>query len=254
LSPSADRGASRARLGAPHLVPLAAVAAALFLIWRFGGALLDPSLATAAAGADAQVRAALQAQRRASLEDVYGFRSGGRVSLEPVTFGDVTVSAEGGRARVFAIVNAQGTVAWRGEEAALGYVGNEAFAMSRCRSAPWCADGEQFAQLRGVLTALFRRADAAAARDPEAALRLASEAYSGGKPALAARLARAWSAAAAGPEPVPHIRAWQVRVERDRATAGEDYDLVAPDGARERRRAVYALAREGDRWVFVDGL
>lgn len=252
MNRSAERGADRARLGAPYLVPLAAVVAAVVLLWRYGGALLDPGLATAAAGADAQVKAALAAQARATIDDVYGFQAGGRVALEPVRFGDVTVSAEDGRAEVLAVVEAQGRVTWPRGETSIGYVGREAFAMARCRSVRWCADGEQFANLRGVLTALFRRADAAASGDAQAAARLASSAYQGdgGKAALGARLEQAYGAARGE----VRVRAWQVRVERERASVGEDLEVTSADGAIERRRAVYALAREDGRWVFVDGL
>ena len=252
MSRSAERGADRGRLGAPHLVPFVAVAAALVLLWRYGGALLEPGLATAAAGAEAQVKAALASQGRAALDEVYGFQGGGRVTLEPVRFGDVTVSAGEGRAEVLAVVEAQGRVTWPRGEASLGYVGREAFAMRPCRSVRWCADGEQFANLRGVLTALFRRADAAAARDVEAAVRLASPAYQGegGRAALEARLASVYREPAVD----ARVRGWQVRVERERATVGEDLEVAGADGASERRRAVYRLAREDGRWVFVDGL
>lgn len=254
MSRSAERGGGvRRRLGAPRLVPLAAVAAALVLLWRFGGELLEPGLASAAAGPEAQVKAALAAQRRATLDDAYGFQAGGRVALERVAFGDVTVSADGdgGRAQVLAVVDAQGRVTWPRGEASLGYVGREGFAMARCRSVRWCADGEQFANLRGVLTAVFRRADAAASGDPAAVVRLASPAYEGegGTAALAARLAEAYRAPAEA-----RVRAWQIRVERERASVGEDLEVAGVGGAPERRRAVYRLAREDGRWVFVDGL
>jgi hypothetical protein len=194
----------------------------------------------------------LGAQGRATLDDVYGFRAGGRVALDPVHFGDVTVAAEEGRALVLAVVEAQGRVTWPHGEAQLAYVGREAFAMTPCRSVRWCADGEQFAQLRGVLTALLRRADAAAAADPEAAARLASAAYQGegGRAALAERLAAGYGASVGE----ARVRAWQIRVERDRATVGEDLEVARADGGSERRRALYRLAREDGRWVFVDGL
>jgi hypothetical protein len=141
--------------------------------------------------------------------------AGARAELSPVRFGDVAVQVDAGgqRAEVLAVVDAQGAVTWRGERAGLGYVGREAFAMARCPAARWCPDGPQLPALRGVLTALRGRADA---------------------------------------EPDRHVRAWQIRVERERATAGEDYDLVLPGGV-ERRRAVHTLRRAGAGWVFVDG-
>jgi hypothetical protein len=230
------------------------VLVALFalLIWRNWSALVALDVPIAAAGPETQVKEALAHQDRAALADVYGFMAGGTAELQPVRFEDVTVSLDGEKARVLAIVEAQGRVVWRGERADLSYVGREAFQMSRCKIALWCGDGDQFARLRGVLTALFRRADAHGTRDVAAAGRLVSEAYAepGGKPALLSRLAQDFRA----PAPEIHVRAWQIRVERDRAQVGEDYDLVAAGGARERRRAHYTLALEGDRWRFVQGL
>jgi hypothetical protein len=259
LSRSAERGAPAElpprrgrRMGAPHLVPAVLAVVAGVLLWRFGAALLDPALSTAAASPETQVKQALAEQARATLDDVYGFRAGGTVELAPVRFADVTVEADRGRARVLAVVEARGTVAWRAGRAELTYVGREAFGMARCRSVRWCADGEQFAQLRGVLTALFRRADAAAARDADALGRVVSLAYAGpgGRGALLVRRA----AGDGWPGGEARVRTWQIRVERDRASVGEDFDLVDSGGGSERRRALYALAREDGRWVFVDGL
>ncbi len=249
--PRAPRRARAGRRGAPYRFPVAVVAVVAVLIWRNWGALVSFDLPIAAAGAETQVKEALAHQQRAALADVYGFMAGGTAQLEPVRFGDVTVSMDQGKARVLAVVEAQGRVVWRGEKADLSYVGRESFGMTRCRIALWCGDGEQFTRLRGVLTALFRRADATATRDVSAAGRLVSEAYAGpgGKPALLARLARDFRAPAAE----VHVRAWQIRVERDRARVGEDYDVVQPGGARERRRSLYTLELEGDRWRFVDG-
>jgi len=248
----ARRRARAGRLGSPYLFPLALVAVVAFLIWRNWGALTSFDLPIAAAGAETQVKEALAHQDRAALADVYGFMAGGTAQLQPVRFGDVTVSVDQGKARVLAVVEARGRVVWRGEKADLSYVGRESFGMTRCKIALWCADGEQFARLRGVLTALFRRTDAAATRDVASAGRVVSDGYAGpgGKPALLARLGRDFQA----PAPRVHVRAWQIRVERDRAQVGEDYDVVEAGGAGERRRALYSLVLEGDRWRFVDGL
>ena len=245
----ARRRALAGRLGAPYLFPAALVVAAAFLIWRSWGTLVSLDLPIAAAGPERQVREALAHQDRAALADVYGFMAGGTAELQPVRFADVAVSVDEGKARVLAVVEARGRVTWRGERADLAYVGREAFGMTRCSIALWCGDGEQFTRLRGVLTALFRRADAAATRDLAAAGRLASDRYAGGKPALLARLARDFR----DPAPELHLRAWQVRVERDQAQVGEDYDLVQAGGAPRRLRARYLLELEEDRWRFVDG-
>jgi hypothetical protein len=248
----ARRRAYSARLGAPYLVPVVLVAAAAFVIWRSWGTLVSFELPVAAAGPETQVKEALAHQDRAALADVYGFMAGGTAELQPVRFADVTVSMDEGTARVLAVVETQGRVVWRGERAELSYVGREAFRMTRCKIALWCGDGEQFARLRGVLTALFRRADAASTRDLAAAGRLVSDGYAGpgGKQALLARLARDLRA----PAPDVHLRAWQIRIERDRAQVGEDYDLVESGRAPQRLRARYTLALEDDRWRFVDGL
>jgi len=248
----AERRARAARIGAPYLVPLALAAAVAFLLWRYRAELGAIDLPIAAAGPEAQVKEALRHQDRASLADVYGFHAGGTAELKPVRFADVTVSAADGRAQVVAVVEAQGQVVWRAERADLAYVGRETFRMTPCSIALWCADGQQFERLRGVLSALFRRADAAAGRDAEAAARLASQDYAGpgGRAALLSRLAER----ARAPEREFHVRAWQIRVERDRAVVGEDQDLPGATGGTEHRREVYTLVREGERWRFVDGL
>lgn len=251
----ADRAARRARAartGAPYLVPAALALAAALLLWRNWDRIAGAGLAISAASPETQVREALRHQPRAHLADVYGFKSGGTLELSPVRYADVAVSVEGERARVLAVVEAEGRSTWRDERADLTYVGREAFSMSRCSIALWCADGQQFAGLRGVLTALFRREDAFNGRDPGAYARLVSDAYAGpgGREALLERLA----ADLRGPAARVRILAWQIRVERDRAEVGEDYELRAGEGAPERRRARYVLVRRDERWLFVDGL
>jgi hypothetical protein len=121
------------------------------------------------------------------------------VSLTGLRFSDVTVQVEGGRARVLAVVEADGRAGEGGP--ALAYVGREAFEMERCREARWCLAG--LPALEGVLAALR-----AAPREADA-----------------------------------RVVAWQVRVERERATAGEDYEA----GGR-RLRAVRELRREASAW------
>lgn len=247
------RRARAARSGAPYLVPIALALAAALVLWRYWDRIAGADLAISAASPETQVREALRHQERAQLADVYGFKSGGTAELVPVRYADVAVSAEGDRARVLAVVEAEGRVTWRDQRAALSYVGREAFGMTRCSIALWCGDGQQFARLRGVLTALFRRADAFDGRDAEAYGRLVSEAYAGpgGRPAVLARLAREL---AAGEPARVRVLGWQVRVERDRAEVGEDHELRSGEGAPERRRARYTLALEDDRWRFVEGL
>jgi hypothetical protein len=124
----------------------------------------------------------------------------GRAVLERPRFSDVTVSMEGGRALVLAMVEADGRwEAGGGEAVALSYVGREAFEMERCAASRWCPVGAPLPALGGVLAAL-------------AANRRAEE------------------------RPV----AWQIRVDRERAAVGEDVvRLAAParrrfDVVRER--------------------
>jgi hypothetical protein len=77
-----------------------------------------------------------------------------RVVLERARFGDVTVSMDGARALVLAVVEGDGRWRAAGEEVAISYVGREAFAMERCAGAGWCPAGEPLPALAGVLGAL----------------------------------------------------------------------------------------------------
>ena len=235
--------------GAPYLVPGALALAAALAAWLSWGRLAacGPSIR----GDDAQIRAALAAQDRAHLSDVYGFHAGGTVELAPVRYAEVVTSLEGGRATVVAVLDGDGRVAWRDEVAKLSYVGRERFHMKPCSIALWCAEGDQFDRLRGVLLALFRRHDAVAARDADGLARLLAAGYAdrGEERAEAARRVAREVAQAAQ----ERIVAWQIRVERDGAEVGEDADVGRGGEPPRRERRVYRLAREGERWVFVAG-
>lgn len=250
---AARRRERAARVGAPHLVPVGLVLLAALVAWSSWGSLRGCGRA-AVTSPETQVREALAAQRRAGLPDVYGFRAGGVARLDELRYADVQVAVAEGKARVVAVVEASGRVVWGEGDAAVSYIGRELFGMAPCRAAGWCADGEQFGRLRGVLATLFRRGDALNAGDVEAHARLLSDAYRGpgGKAAAVDRLRAARVAAPAEP-PRVRIAAWQIRVERDGATVGEDHDLVTADGVAERRRTVLELAREGERWRIVSG-
>jgi hypothetical protein len=78
----------------------------------------------------------------------------GRAVLERPRFSDVTVDVQGGRARVLAMVEADGR--WRAgdDEVAVAYVGREAFEMERCAAARWCPAGAALPALAGVLAAV----------------------------------------------------------------------------------------------------
>ncbi len=133
---------------------------------------------------------------------------GARIVLARANFADVAVSLDRGRALVIAVVDADGRVVADGSEVRVGYVGREAFEMERCARSRWCAVGSALPALGGVVEAL------AAAPRPD------------------------------GRQPV----AWQIRVERDRATVGED--ALARDGG-SASRGVLSLVRDGVRWRFA---
>lgn len=245
------RAALEGRHGAPYLFPAALTVAALAAGWwllaaapRLGGALASP---------EAQVRGALAQLTSARLEDVYGHEAGGLAELGRLRFTDVAVTLEGERARVVAMAEGEGRVAWRGQVASLGYVGREAFTMRPCRFAGWCAEGEALGTLRPVLRLLFRRVDAFNGRDAAAYGRLVAEAYDGpgGRPALLARLGKDLGG---GPAATLRPTGWQIRVDRDGALVGEDATLALGDGAPAPVRTRLRLVREGERWVIAGGL
>lgn len=93
-----------------------------------------------------------------------------------------------------------------GDGPALAYIGREAFAMERCPVRRWCIDGGGLPALRGVVAALRDAPRQAGAR----------------------------------------VVAWQVRVERNDATAGEDYEA----GGR-RLRVRRGLRRDGETWGVI---
>jgi hypothetical protein len=162
-------------------------------------------LACSAASPATEIREALA--RAAPLELPAG---GALVALASARFSDVTVSLDGDRALVLAVVEADGRVRAGAGEVTLAYVGREAFAMERCASRRWCAAGPALPALAGVVEALL------AAPRPD-----------GRRPA-----------------------GWQIRVERERASAGED--AVLPGGG-PAPRAVLDLVRDGGRWSVARG-
>ncbi len=133
-----------------------------------------------------------------------------RVTLERLRFSDVTVAMDGPRALVVAMVEADGRALAGPGETALVYVGRETFQMERCGTRTWCLADGTLPALRDAITAL-----------------------------------------AAAPRPSgTRVLAWQIRAERDGATAGEDYEERAgADVRRLRRRWELARGREG--WRIV---
>ncbi len=134
----------------------------------------------------------------------------GRVAVSRAAFADVAVSMDGARALVVAIVDADGRVRAGGREIAFGYIGREAFAMGRCPGRRWCPAGAPLPALAAVVEALL------ATPRPD------------------------------GRRPV----GWQIRVERERATVGEDAEL--PGGTRAPR-GVLELVREDGGWRTAAG-
>jgi hypothetical protein len=229
------------------------VAAALALLsaaWLGRAWLAGLDLRGLLAGPEVQAREALAGLRVARLE---GLAGAGAAQLDRVRLAELQVSAAGGEARALAVAEAEGTVAWSGGRAALSYVGREAIALRRCGLGRWCPSGPPLPALAGVLEVLLRRALAFDRRDPAGYALLVSDAYAGpgGKAALLSRLAQDL-----GREPPAALRilGWQIRVERDRAVVGEDYALGLGGAAPARLRARFVLAREGERWLIVDGL
>jgi hypothetical protein len=245
------RRALDGRAGAPYLVPVLLTGLALAAGWWLKD--LAPRLAGQVSPPETQVRSALAQLTSARLEDVYGHASGGLAELQQLHLGDVTVTLEGGRARVVAMADGSGRVAWRDEVISLGYVGRESFAMRPCSFAGWCAEGEVLAELRPILRLLFRRLDAFNGRDPEAYGRLLAARYQGegGRAAVLARLRRDLGA---GPPAVLAATAWQIRVEREQATVGEDERLTVGGSTPVALRARLTLTREEGRWVVAGGL
>jgi hypothetical protein len=255
-------------------------AAAALAAWFWRAEILDAGSGLSLQSPESQIRQALAHQDRAHLEDVYGWKAGGTLELTPVRYSEVVPEVvpdvEGGRATVVAQLDAEGRAVWRDQAATVSYLGRERFHMKPCKIALWCAEGDQFARLRAVMRTLFRRLDAARAGDAEAQVALSADDYREGatdRAALAARLRMD----SATPRPGLRVRAWQIRVDRDVAEVGEDYEeeggeaeAGAEAGAgrggaeagagREARhearqlRARYRLERRGERWVFAAGL
>lgn len=252
----------RFRTGAPYLAPFLVASAVAAGAWFWRAELLEAGSTATLQSPETQIRTALAAQGRAHLEDVYGWKAGGTLELIPVRYADVVPDVEGNRATVVAILDAEGKAVWRDQAATVSYIGREQFHMKPCKIALWCAEGDQFARLRSVLRTLFRRLDAERGGDPATALSLAAADYQDGatdRAALEARLRKELT----GPRPDLRVKGWQIRVERDSAEVGEDYE--EPDvrhrgeGHRGERgegaqRARYRLERRGERWVFTSGL
>ena len=202
--------------------------------WFWRAELLDAGSGLSLQSPENQVRQALAHQDRAHLEDVYGWKAGGTLELTPVRYSEVVPVVEGERATVVAQLDAEGRAVWRDQAAAVSYIGREQFHMKPCKIALWCAEGDQFARLRAVLRTLFRRLDAARAGDVAAQVALAADDYREGATDRAGLTARL-RIESASPRPSLRVRAWQIRVDRDGAEVGEDYEEAGPGTGAGRR-------------------
>ena len=244
----------RFRSGAPYLLPAAAAVLAALALFAWRKELSSAGSSLTLESPETQVAKALASQTRAHLEDVYAFRAGGTVELVPVRYSDVLPAVEGGTASVVALLDAEGRVSWRDQAADLSYLGREHFHMKPCDIALWCAQGDQFGRLRGVLRTLFRRLDAEEARDPSAYAILLADDYRDSALGREATLERLRRELEAGDRPRVRVRAWQIRVDRDAAEVGEDQEVTGPGGRTRPARARYRLVRRGERWLFAGGL
>jgi hypothetical protein len=248
--PGSEPGPGR-RWPARHLLPPVALLVAALGLWLGGGRPI--SCGGALESPETQVRKALGAQDRAHLDDLYGAKDG-TADLTSLRYAEVVSSFEGARATVVALVEATGRVTWRDQSTELTYLGREKSRLRACSTSVWCADGEQFPRLRGVLLLLLRREAAFDAGGSAAYAGLVSEGYRDqglSKQDLLGRLAREPRSA------VPRrqrILAWQIRVDRERAEVGEDYLVEVAGQTPRQQRARYTLVLEGDGWVFSSGL
>jgi hypothetical protein len=133
-----------------------------------------------------------------------------RLDLDALALRDVTVAMDGALALVVAVADADGRARFDGQAPTVSYVGRERFAMERCPGARWCPEDGVLEALRGVVGALVHAPRPTGAR----------------------------------------ILAWQIRVERDTATAGEDHE-VGEGTATRRARASFALRRGEAGWALV---
>lgn len=225
----------------------AAVLAVAFAAWLASGgaAVFHSRLESPETG----IRRALAAQ---GAEPISAAGAEGRI--ERLRFTDLLVAADGARAEVVAVADAEGTVAWRGLEVRLTYLGRERFAMVRCPGAGWCAEGSRLPRLTALLSVVARRAGAIDDGRPGEYRSLVSDAYrgpEGGKPELLRRLA---ADLGAPPRARYAPRAWQVRIERDTAQVGEDYAIGLGTGPMRPLRARLDLREQGGAWLITGGL
>ncbi len=246
--PRSGRPGRSSGTGAPRLAQGTAALLAALGPWLGCGPLA--SCGAKLESPDTQIRKALAGQSRAHLDQLHG----GTAELVSVRCAEVVTSLDGDRATVVAMLEAQGRVVRSGESVDLSYLGREKFHVRPCPGAGWCAEGDQFARLQGVIQVLLRREDAFNSGDAAAYADLVSDRYSDRGFEKADLLARLTQDLRSGPPARQRIRAWQIRVDRDGAEVGEDYAIEIPGQEPKQLRARYRLSREGERWVIAAGL
>lgn len=174
--------------------------------------------------------------------------------LDRLRFADLVVTAREEGAGAVAVADLEGAVAWRGREIALASVGVERFTAARCAPAGWCAEAGGLPRLAALLAVLLHRADAFDEADAARYRPLVSDGYrgpEGGKAELLRRLA-----ADLGASPRARLRplAWQIRIERETAQVGEDFEVEVGAAKPRRLRARLELRDEGGRWRITGGL
>lgn len=240
---SSGRGPGRA------LVAAGALAAAAVAAWVLSGG--SEGLRAALEGSEAGVRRVLASTRGGELQVGPG---GGSLRLQRLRYLDPLVAAEGDRAEVTAVADADGVLTWRGASIAVAYLGRERLALVRCPGAGWCLDGAPTPRLAALLATLVRRAQAFDDGDAEAYLSLVDDGYRSPEGGRAELLRRLRADLRARPRARLRPLGWQARIERDSAEVGEDYEITLGEGPPRRLRARLALREEGGRWRFTGGL
>jgi hypothetical protein len=179
---------------------------------------------------------------------------GGALRLDRLRLRDPLVTLRDGRAEVVAVADAEGALAWRDRPVAVSYLGRERLVLVRRPGAGWTVEGSPVPRLTALLATLSRRADAFEDGDAEAYRPLVDDGYRGAEEGKAALLRRL--ASDLGARPRAHLRplAWQVRIERETAQVGEDYEIAVGGRPARRLRARLDLREEGGRWRFTEGL
>lgn len=238
------RGVVAAAVAAGALVAVAAAA------WM----LADGRLPAAGwvEGPAATVRRALREAGAGEPEPLPAVRA--TLRLDRLAFRDVLVDGQGDRVGVVAVADADGVVEWRGESILVAYLGRERLTMARCAERGWCPEGERLPRLASLLATLVRRAAAFDDGDGGAYRPLVSDDYRGEPGGKAGLMARLGADLAAQPRARLRPVAWQVRIERETAQVGEDFELAMGGAPARRLRARLELREEGGHWRFTGGL